>query len=784
MKNSNLRFIPIVLLLLFLVVLPLTWFQEPGAFLYIHDQDMPLGTQEIVQQLFTWSDNWLGSDNGVTMFRLFPEYFLYLILYELGFTLRTSGMIIFIILFSLPAIFMYLLLKEILPHKERENDLKRELASTIGALLYSFNLYLVIIWHSGSFITAIYSYAFLPLFIRILWQLGFKKCKRPIYTAVILGLLSFVAGSALTPMLVASVIMGSGLFILLYMLITDRRYVKQLIGVTALGALIALCVNLWWFIPRFYSTVTISSLFQSAGATGLDYLGLSANVGLMDMMQLYASWAWGIGWAGRLFYSFSNTYQNWALILLCFFILVFALTILLKRKISFMVIFSAAFLLLSLFLAKGLNEPLGGIFEFLYTNVPFFYMFRTPGNKFAIGICFGLTILLSFSTYNILTRLKGLKLKLVFSSVLSLMIIAYSWPFLTGVAVVERNQGMMFDRLLNIPDFYFQAAEYINTDTDLFRVAMVPGFPFTIYKWDESEGIVGPDLLAKLIKAPSIQRSEYTTAFTYSGLISDIITAEKDFRMLGLSNTKYIILRGDIPWEYHGEPPPDIIREEIAPFVKNSKIIGPLELYEIDDKYFLPRIYLSSNTILAEGGLDEMLEVISFDSFLLDKPVFFLSEQVSLSRWQFVQEYAATQGDNYAPDITFQKVNPTKYQVRVTSATQPFFLVFSESYYPQWKAYVNPQGRGTNWLEAFFQSSIPEDKHFLVNGYANAWYIDPSELRTGAEFNITLYYQPQSLFYLGWIISGLTLAGCIGFLIWDWRRKKVADSSQLTVDRR
>ena len=90
MRTSTLRFVPIGLLLMFLVLLPLTWFQEPGAFLYIHDQDVPLTTQEIAQNSFSWSDKWLGSDGGVTTFKVFPEGFLYWSLYELGFSIRTS----------------------------------------------------------------------------------------------------------------------------------------------------------------------------------------------------------------------------------------------------------------------------------------------------------------------------------------------------------------------------------------------------------------------------------------------------------------------------------------------------------------------------------------------------------------------------------------------------------------------------------------------------------------------------------------------------------------------
>jgi hypothetical protein len=77
-----------------------------------------------------------------------------------------------------------------------------------------------------------------------------------------------------------------------------------------------------------------------------------------------------------------------------------------------------------------------------------------------------------------------------------------------------------------------------------------------------------------------------------------------------------------------------------------------------------------------------------------------------------------------------------------------------------------------------FKKPVSENRHFLVNGYANAWYIYPTKVDKDGdgEFAVTLYFKPQSYFYMGLIISGLTFFFCVGYLIWDWRRKK-----QLTV---
>jgi len=123
---------------------------------------------------------------------------------------------------------------------------------------------------------------------------------------------------------------------------------------------------------------------------------------------------------------------------------------------------------------------------------------------------------------------------------------------------------------------------------------------------------------------------------------------------------------------------------------------------------------------------------------------------------------AAVDADKSLPTIAYQQINPVKYHINIQNATQPFTLVFAESFDPQWKAYY---GR-VNWFQALWQKPV-DAKHAQVAGYANGWYLD----KTG-NYDITLYYRPQSLFYSGVIISGLSICGIAGYLIWEHRRKK------------
>jgi hypothetical protein len=152
-------------------------------------------------------------------------------------------------------------------------------------------------------------------------------------------------------------------------------------------------------------------------------------------------------------------------------------------------------------------------------------------------------------------------------------------------------------------------------------------------------------------------------------------------------------------------------------------------------------------------------------------------------------EWGRLKDNSSAPEITFERVNPTKYQVKVEKAFQPFFLVFGESYNSQWKAYGEDKEIELNEITGSYEnlkvkearhetSFTPEDinylfvkpldekDHFIANGYANAWYIDPRGIdRDGdGNFTITLYFASQSSFYLGCLISLVTFLVCIIYI--------------------
>jgi hypothetical protein len=105
-------------------------------------------------------------------------------------------------------------------------------------------------------------------------------------------------------------------------------------------------------------------------------------------------------------------------------------------------------------------------------------------------------------------------------------------------------------------------------------------------------------------------------------------------------------------------------------------------------------------------------------------------------------------------------------------------------------------------FETWFKNPIEDKNHLMANGYANSWVVDVDSICNATssagkqtppqaspskgeeagrcvknadgsyDFEMVVEFWPQRLFYIGLAISGTTLLLCIGYLIYDWRRRK------------
>jgi len=105
-----------------------------------------------------------------------------------------------------------------------------------------------------------------------------------------------------------------------------------------------------------------------------------------------------------------------------------------------------------------------------------------------------------------------------------------------------------------------------------------------------------------------------------------------------------------------------------------------------------------------------------------------------------------TSGETSPPTCTIESSRPWSAKLRLKT-DGPCFLVLNQAYDAGWQAYLGSPG----WLKVLTSSGDLPAAHLMVNGYANAWFVEEA-----GEYEVTLYYRPQTLLYLGVALSALT----------------------------
>lgn len=129
-------------------------------------------------------------------------------------------------------------------------------------------------------------------------------------------------------------------------------------------------------------------------------------------------------------------------------------------------------------------------------------------------------------------------------------------------------------------------------------------------------------------------------------------------------------------------------------------------------------------------------------------------------------------------EVAYNINNPSLKTVRVKGAKEPFYLKVNDVYHDDWiaSAVNRNQSSLSTWLPLSPTTAINPNQHFQINGQLNAWYINPATIcsvsnacthnKDGSyNFDLRVEFLPQRWFYIGLIISGLTVIGYIVYLI-------------------
>ncbi|MBI5620136.1 hypothetical protein HY950_04195 [Candidatus Gottesmanbacteria bacterium] len=283
------------------------------------------------------------------------------------------------------------------------------------------------------------------------------------------------------------------------------------------------------------------------------------------------------------------------------------------------------------------------------------------------------------------------------------------------------------------------------------------------------------------------------------------LSKEKDYdavkRLLSLLNIQYIFYNSD-PLVFDTTFPdrpysPDYVRKflpknqrEYREYVneittRNVFTEGPYEVYKLEADDLLPHVYIAKNLLLYDDA--PVTDAYAKSRVFFDDRVKKEQRAVYIERNVCKRIFPdASCQENAIPQnvddmkIQFQQMSPIKYKVNVFNARKPYTLVFADVYHRNWKIFISPknvdaipvrevyfsgeivEGKPQHVffdrksLETLRMNSIPAQKHFVVNGYANAWYVDPGDIGVMTNYEFIIELTSQRYFYIGILISLMT----------------------------
>jgi len=485
-----------------------------------------------------------------------------------------------------------------------------------------------------------------------------------------------------------------------------------------------------------------------------------------------------------------------------------------KKDLNLKIWFSLAIPTIFLAYCQTVNVGKMGInlFNLFIRYLPGWAMFRNFNHKFPPAYVFFYSLTLGVSLYIISKSTFKKSVKRTVFVIIFLIVILQALPFIRGnVDNLPFHSDINVTKNVDIPPYYTDAIRTI----DKLEEGKVLSLPLTFASWSFFKSQENNGMYTGLSPIFVFTGSnDFNGKYAFEdgerfipGLTSVIREAIQNRnyeflrKLFGLLNLRYIVYNSEIYenknlkkvgeyiiWEYNDFQTKDNIKSLIKG-ISSEEIgkFGPMSIYELSSKYYYPTIYSTNKTILCNRETFVPL-ILTHTKYLDGKPIFLFSQPIEENPELKVQS------QKKRPEVEFKKVNPTRYVVR-TKASEPFWLVFSEAFHGGWKAYIKPVRSlqfGVRSEKDRFEWSalvnacrdrgerIELKEHYLVNGYANGWWIDPSKaprkvamLPRGRqspkskvkEMEIMLEFVPQRLFEVGALISGLTLLGCVGYLV-------------------
>lgn len=290
-------------------------------------------------------------------------------------------------------------------------------------------------------------------------------------------------------------------------------------------------------------------------------------------------------------------------------------------------------LVLGFYLSKGVLPPLGELLGGVYTTIPpLMSAFRGTVQKWGMLAPLAMAPLLALALDGFLKGGKhdtpGMWRKTTLGLLAAAFIALYAWPFLSGTHIFPGSRQFPGARF-TVPEDY-QALSAI--DRTVLRTSRLLSLPLTrngnvTYTWQDRDGkpngYTGGDFIRWHVDRPAVFLA---LTDVERGLVDELRSSpmtrqDLAVRLLGLENVGLVLVHKDWFWDFWKGHPWQfgMDTDTLDSFIARTGLEGPilltdnLELYQVPEAAFLPRLYSPSQVILTRR-----LELSHDDAILQD----------------------------------------------------------------------------------------------------------------------------------------------------------------------
>lgn len=734
------------------------------------------------------------SPDGMGDMRLDQSMLPFLLVLELFYFIFHSPYILTVLLYSLSLVgaflFIYLIVVEFLKNRIKEDKLFLvHLAAILSGLFYTFapsvgkNMHSALIIHNQVFLNPMIFYLMLKFLLsqksKYLWLM-------------LLATFIFAPNFSLAVPALFSFYPLAFLFLMLYVMLCLKKSLpwKKL----GIGIVLFLGIQAFHTIPVVVNTFDSGSYYNTRifDPNSIQNEGLNYFNGILPYAMVIRSF----------FYTYAVPFAQWTTFIAPLSIILGFLLIRGRQKDLTLI---AIFFFITTFLQSANITQIGVDFYRTLFYIPGFSMFRNFYGQWQWVQTFFYALLLGYALFLIFIKLKKRAVYII-SVFIALIFIYNSWTFLSGQILRQPHRATNnVSTIIKIDPDYKKTLSFFKNQPDDGKIF---DFPFTEFAYQVIPGLnrgayIGPSPTSYLTGRRDF--SGYKTLKPFSDLFLKLIE-EKNYnvikRLLGLLNVKYVFYIADpkayleffpsIPYSLLLRVLPD--SKSLTDFVgkivgKKVSELGNYFVYYTDKNYYLPHFYVPTRIISYDNKGKREGENVSFfvDSKEKDPRIGYIDNEICVKFYSSSDCRQDKIKINNIPTIGFKRINPTKYKVVIYNAKTPFFLIFSDKFHKDWKAFIsNIEPAKLKVQESYFSGnvqesyhenifldsktfetldmiSLPEKQHFAVNGYANAWYITPEDSGEKNNYEIIIEMTQQRIFYYS---LGISIISLVIFLFW------------------